>query len=120
MFRAGLLLFLVVGLSSCAHSSAEFSGLLVYGHEARTIRLCDRPEIFWLATTPQQRQELAAAVQKLSQAPYQKLYVELSGTAGKNAPGEFSRDCDGTIQIMKIKKISSVIPDRCLAGQPTP
>lgn len=120
MFRAGLLLLLVAGLSSCVHSSSELSGFLVYGHEARTIQLCGHSEIFWLTTTPQQRRQLASAVQKLSQAPYQKLYIELSGTIGKDVSGEFSREYDGTVHMTKIKRISANIPDSCLGDQPTP
>ena len=119
MFRTGLLLFLIVGLSSRVHSSSELSGLLVYGHEARTIQLCGHSEVFWLATTPQQRQQLAAAVKKLSEAPYQKLYIELIGSIGEDVAGEFSRAYDGTVHITKINTISDVIPESCLKNQTT-
>ena len=114
MCRAGLLLLCIVGLASCVQSSSHMSGLLIYGHEVRTIQLCGHSEVYWLATTQQQRQHLVEAVQTLSQFPYQKLYIELSGTMGEDVAGEFSREYDGTIRVKKINRISAVIPDGCL------
>ncbi len=120
MLRAALLFLILAGVAACTPSPSPFVGLLVYGHEVRTLQLCNHSEIYWLVTTSRQRQQLAAAVAKFSSSPYQKLYIELNGIQGNEVAGEFARGYDGTVRITAIKTISATIPEDCVAPGKTP
>jgi hypothetical protein len=113
LFTFCLLLFPTMALFSCASSAPKLSGVVVYGHEVRTVRLCGEQQLFWLHTTPEQNVFLAAEFQRLSKRPYQELYLDFTGRLMNNSPGEFSRAYDGTISLEVIHKLSIEIPDNC-------
>ena len=113
LFRVFLVLISAVVLFSCSRPPLELSGIVVYGHEARSIQLCGCSQVFWLETTSQQRQQLVAELQKLPQKPYRQLYMELNGNMAKDSRGEFAKRYDGSIRIVKINRISATISDSC-------
>lgn len=116
LHRLCLPLLLMLTLLSCARPAQKLSGIVVYGHEVRTVQLCGQLQVFWLHTTSEQRKQLVAEIQKLSQDPYRELYIEFNGEMGKAAPGEFAREYDGTIHVAKINMISAIIPDSCIGN----
>ena len=67
-------------LSSCTRSTMELSGVVVYGHEARTVQLCGEQQLLWLHTTPELHAFLETESRRLTQRPYQELYLDFVGS----------------------------------------
>lgn len=111
--KFSLFIFMAVVLWSCARPPAQLSGIIVYGHEVRTIRLCGDSQTFWLHATQEQQQQLAAMSQNLITYPYQELYLEFTGRMLNDAPGEFAKEYAGTIKVEQVESISVVIPSSC-------
>ncbi len=107
-------------LSSCTRSTMELSGVVVYGHEARTVQLCGEQQLLWLHTTPELHAFLETESRRLTQRPYQELYLDFVGSMMSDPPGEFSREYDGTIKLEEIRKLSTVIPDSCSRVKTSP
>lgn len=117
LFRVGLTLLFMLAFFSCARPAQKLSGIVVYGHEVRTVRLCGQPQVFWMHMTSEQRQQLVVEIQKLSQDPYREHYIEFNGETGEDAPGEFAKEYEGTIIVTKINKISAEIPTSCTRNE---
>ena len=113
ILKVSLLVFMAVALLACARPTTQMSGIIVYGHEVRTIRLCGDSQTFWLHATQEQQQQLAAKSRKLTTYPYQELYLEFTGRMLNDAPGEFAKEYVGTVKAEQIISISVVIPDSC-------
>ena len=107
-------------LSSCTRSTMELSGVVVYGHEARTVQLCGEQQLLWLHTTPELHAFLETESRRLTQRPYQELYLDFVGSMMSDPPGEFSREYDGTIKLEEIRELSAVIPDSCSRVKTSP
>ena len=107
-------------LSSCTRSTMELSGAVVYGHEARTVQLCGEQQLLWLHTTPELHAFLETESRRLTQRPYQELYLDFVGSMMSDPPGEFSREYDGTIKLEEIRELSAVIPDSCSRVKTSP
>ena len=120
LFPSCLFFLPVMALISCASPTSELSGVVVYGHEARTIRLCGEKKLFWLHMTPELHRLLDAEFQRLTQSPYQELYLDFAGSMTNGSPGEFAREYDGTITLEEIRNLSSEIPDNCKPVRATP
>ena len=99
--------------SACAKPAPELSGVIVYGHEVRTIRLCGDSQVFWLHATQEEQRKLLAKSRSLTRYPYQELYLEFTGRLMDEAPGEFAKDYAGAVEVESIKALSVVIPDSC-------
>ena len=100
-------------LSACAKPAPELTGIIVYGHEVRTIRLCGDSQVFWLHATQEEQRKLLAKSRSLTRYPYQELYLEFTGRLMDEAPGEFAKDYAGAVEVESIKALSVVIPDSC-------
>ena len=103
----------VFQLSACAKPAPELSGIVVYGHEVRTIRLCGDSQVFWLHATQEEQQKLLAQSRSLTSYPYQELYLEFTGSMMDEAPGEFAKEYVGAVKVESIKTLSVEIPDSC-------
>jgi len=120
IFSVCILLSIVSVLSSCMQPTMELSGVVVYGHEARTVQLCGEQQLFWLHTTPELHAFLETESRRLTQRPYQELYLDFVGSMMSDPPGEFSREYDGTIRLEEIRELSAVIPDSCSRVKSSP
>ena len=100
-------------LSACAKPAPELSGIIVYGHEVRSIRLCGDSQVFWLHATQEEQRKLLAKSRSLTSYPYQELYLEFTGSLMDEAPGEFAKDYAGAVNVESIKALFVEIPDSC-------
>lgn len=100
-------------LLSCAKPAPEMSGIIVYGHEVRTIRLCGDAQVFWLNVNPDEQRKLLAQSRNLTRYPYQELYIEFSGRWMDEARGEFAKQYAGAVELDKITRLSDQVPESC-------
>lgn len=110
---SALLLLCVFNLQACAQPVNELSGVVVYAHEVRTVRLCGSTQQLWLHAKPERLMQLKSALQKITQQPYQESYIEFTGKMLDEPPGELAREYEGTIEIEQILKLSAIAPDDC-------
>lgn len=102
-------------------AGAEMSGLLVLGHEVRSLKLCGDARVFWVQMPAALRQQLDTEYRRLATRPYEAVYVELEGEYGAHPASGFAADYDGTIEVRAIHEVRSVSRDgaeACGAGQP--
>jgi len=93
--------------------SAEMRGLLVMGHEARSLQPCDDDRTLWVSARGALLQQLMAAVHQLTTRPYEEVYVELDGEPGTEPAGEFAKDYDGTVEVREVRFVSKEGIDAC-------
>lgn len=113
LFKLTSLTLFTLVLVSCARPPTQLTGIIVYGHEVRTVRLCGDAQTFWLHLTQEQQQQLAAKSRNLTTYPYQELYLEFIGSKMSYAPGEFAKAYAGSIKVEQIWHVSVVIPNSC-------
>ena len=89
------------------------TGIMVYGHEVRTVRLCNQTQVHWLQAPPEIHKDLQETSGQSSLQPYQELYLDFTGRLAAESKGEFAKSYDGSIEIMQINEISTDIPDHC-------
>ena len=63
-------------------AGAELRGLLVLGHEVRSLQPCGDAGVFWLHAPGALRQQLQADYRRLAKRPYQPLYPEVKRFLG--------------------------------------
>ena len=105
---AGCLILLLGLISSlpAIGSSASLRGVIVYGHEERTLSLCGDERIFWVSAAANVREQLAAAVERNTTKPYQPLLIEFEGRfVDRELPG-LAGDVDGMIEIDRIHSVA--------------
>ena len=100
-------------LVSTAVSAAEMRGLLVMGHEARSLQPCDDGRTLWVSVRGALLQQLTAAVHQLTMRPYEAVYAELDGEPGSAPAGEFAADYDGTVEVRELRFVSKEGVDAC-------
>lgn len=105
-------IIVISALSGCAGKS-NLTGIMIYGHEVRTVRLCNQTQTYWIQTTPELRELLKSQSHEMSKQPYQELYLEFTGTFTSENEGEFAKDYDGVISLKKINSLSDKIPIKC-------
>jgi hypothetical protein len=88
-------------------------GVLIYGHEVRTVRLCGQAKTYWLHMSTEQHNQLRSQVNRISKEPYQELYSEFYGAFTDDFSGEFAKGYDGTIELQKVHSLSEEIPASC-------
>lgn len=108
-----LFLLFIFNLQGCAQPGSKLLGVVVLGHEVRTVRLCGETQQLWLHMTPEQLMQLKFELQKVTTHLYQEAYIEFTGSMIDNPPGELAREYDGTIKVEKILKLSATVPDSC-------
>ena len=119
LFRFGLALLAMLVLLCCSRSAQELSGIVVYGHEVRTVQLCGQPKVYWLQMTVEQQQRLKREQQRLTRQPYQGVYLDFRGETVADSSGEFAKQYDGTIRLEAILNVSATIPSSCSRNQST-
>ena len=100
-------------LVSTTVSAAEMRGLLVLGHEARSLQPCDNGQTLWVNVHGALRQQLTAAVHQLTTRPYEAVYVVLDGEPSTGPTGEFAKDYDGSVEVREVRLISKEGVDAC-------
>ena len=108
-----VLLALLLLLPAGAVWSGEMRGLLVMGHEARSLQPCDDDRTLWVSARGALLQQLTAAVRRLATHPYEALYVELDGEPGTEAAGEFAKEYDGSVEVRDVRLVSKEAVDAC-------
>jgi uncharacterized membrane protein len=97
----------------------ELRGLLVLGHEVRSLQPCGDTRVFWLHAPGTLRQQLQADYRRLAKRPYEPLYVEIEAVFGEHPVSAFAVDYDGTIVVSEVRSVSRDGIEACGAGQPT-
>ena len=111
-----LVVLLLTGAGTLA--GAELRGLLVLGHEVRSLQPCGDTRVFWLHAPGALHQQLQADYRRLAKRPYQPLYIEIEGAFSEHPVGGFAADYDGTIVVSEVRSISGDGIEACGTGQP--
>lgn len=86
---------------------------MIYGHEVRTVRLCNQTKTYWVQTTAELTERLKSHAHGMSKQPYQEFYLEFTGALTSENKGEFAKDYDGVIDLQKVHALSDKIPAQC-------
>jgi len=106
-----ILLFAIAGTVR----AQELQGLLVLGHEVRTLQPCGDERTFWVRA-PQVGQELAGAYQHLATTPYEPVFAALEGVFIDRQTTGFAADYDGTIEVHTVRLVSREKVAACRNG----
>ncbi len=68
-------------------------GLLVMGHEVRSLQPCGNDRTLWLSVRGALRQELETAIRRLTMRPYEAVYVEFDGEPATEPAGRLAGHC---------------------------
>ena len=102
----------ILPLYGCSVSN-NMSGVMIYGHEVRTVRLCNQTKTYWVQTTAEITDRLKSHAPGMPKQPYQEFYLEFTGALASENKGEFAKDYDGVISLKKINSLSDKIPIKC-------
>jgi len=111
--RVAALLAVLLFTPAGPAGSDEMRGLLVMGHEARSLQPCDDDRTLWVSARDALLQQLTAAVHQLTTRPYEEVYVELDGEPATEPAGEFAKDYDGTVEVRDVRLVSKQGIDAC-------
>ncbi len=93
-------------LAANTSRAAVTRGLLVYGHEARTLQPCGDTRTFWVSAPGRLHHRLQTEYRNLAKTPYEAVYVEIEGESVGQGVGAFARDYDASIEVRKLRVIS--------------
>lgn len=93
--------------------SEEMRGLLVMGHETRSLQLCGDDRTLWVSVPSAVRQQLEASVRHVTTRPYEAVYVELNGELSVEPASEFGADYDGTVEAHQVRFVTKEGIDAC-------
>ncbi len=110
-FTAVVLALLLVFTATA--SAREIRGLLVMGHEVRSLQPCGEELFYWLQLDGDLRQQLQAAVNDLTSQPYEVLYAEIDGEMTAQAESGFGADYAGAIKVLNIGVVSQQGIEAC-------
>jgi uncharacterized membrane protein len=96
----------------------ELRGLLVLGHEVRSLQPCSDARVFWLHAPGALHRQLQADYRRLAKRPYEPLYAEIEGAFGEHPASAFAADYNGTIVVSEVRSVSRDGIEACGAGQP--
>lgn len=99
-------------------AAAEMRGLLVFGHEVRSLQLCGDSKVFWIRAPARLRERLQAEYRRLAQRSYAPVYVEIKGDFSELPVGEFAAGYDGTIVVSAVRSVSGAGIKACHAERP--
>ncbi len=115
----GLLgVLLLTGAGTLA--GAEMCGLLVFGHEVRSLQPCGDTRVFWVQVPDTLRERLETDYRRLTTRPYEAVYVEIEGKFNEDPASGFAADYDGTIEVREVRSVSRQANGECSTGQPVP
>jgi len=111
-----VLLWLVGTVTGCG---SEMRGVLVLGHEVRSLQPCDDARVFWVHVPDAPlRQQLEADYRRLTTRPYEAVYVELAGEFVDQPSAGFAADYDGTFAVHELRSISRDGVEACRSREP--
>ena len=110
-----LTVLLLTGAGTLA--GAEMRGLLVFGHEARSLQPCGDDRVFWVQAPAVLRQRLETAYRRFARRPYEAVYVELVGEFSEHFSSGFAADYDGTIVVRDVRSVSRDGIEACSVEQ---
>jgi hypothetical protein len=91
-------------------SSGELRGVLVYGHEERTLSLCGDGRVYWVAAAAAAaagvRDEIVAAIARETSQPYQPVLLVFDGQFVDGELSGFAENLDGMIEVRAVHAIS--------------
>ena len=111
-------LIALISLATSYAHAAQVRGLLVFGHEVRTLQPCGDDRIFWLDVPDNLREPVEARYQAVASRPYQAVCAVIEGTSRNQPSGAFAADYDGAIVLSELHSISTVDADDCCLTQP--
>ncbi len=111
--RIAVLFAILLGAASGQVWSKPMRGLLVMGHEARSLQPCDDGRTLWVHAGGALRQGIEAEVRRLTTRPYETVYVELDGETRTEPAGEFAADYDGTVEVREVRLVSKEGVESC-------
>jgi hypothetical protein len=109
-----LLLFLGLG----AADAGKMRGLLVFGHEARSLQPCGGDRAYWLDVSGVQSERLEVQYRRLVTGSYDPVYAELDGEFVSQPDSGSAADYDGAIAVREILEVSRGGIEACRAGEP--
>ena len=118
MIQARRLLLLFLLFCAGNQQAAELRGLLILGHEVRSLQLCGEERVFWLHIPADQRQQLESTYHRLAAKPYEPLYTEIEGEFSEQAASGFAVDYDGILEIRGVRSLSRDGVETCVAELP--
>jgi putative lipoprotein len=93
-------------------------GLLVFGHEVRSLKLCGDSKVFWVRAPAPLRQRLQASYRHLAKRAYAPVYVEIDGDFSDSPAGGFAAGYAGTIVVSAVRSVSGNGVEACGAALP--
>lgn len=91
----------------------EMRGLLVVGHETRSLQPRSDDRVLWVSARGAVRQQLAASVRHVTTRLYEAVYAELNGELSVEPANGFDADYDGTVEVHKVRLVSKEGIDAC-------
>jgi hypothetical protein len=88
-------------------------GLFVWGHEVRSFRPCGSQDELWVVGAPEITQPLIAEFRKLTERPYQPVYVRLVGEISNKQEDGFGADYDGTLRVREVLEVRPATGTDC-------
>ncbi len=116
-FAAGVFVA-AVGVATGTTYAEPMCGLLVFGHEARTLQPCGDDKTFWVDAQGPLRKRLEKEYRAVATGPYEAVYVEIEGEILDRPAGAFAADYNGTVGVTELHSISRADADVCRSGQP--
>ncbi len=106
---AGHLIFLVVMLltAPAVTFAEDMRGVLVYGHEERTIGLCGDHRLYWVVAAADVRDQIVAGVARETDRPYQPVMLVFDGQFVERPLPGLAGDVDGMIEVRAIRSLSA-------------
>ncbi len=101
----------VAGDEAAAGEVAD--GLFVWGHEVRSFRPCGSEMELWVVGAPEVMDPLVAEQRKLTDGPYQPVYVRLVGEVSGPPEDGFGADYDGTFGVRDVLEVRPAAVTDC-------
>ena len=99
-------LFMLVFATAANASSGSMRGVLVYGHEERTLSLCGDERLYWVAAAADVRDQIVAGVARETNRPYQPVMLVFEGQfVDRELPG-LAGNVSGMIEIRTIHSLT--------------
>jgi len=94
-------------LLSAATFAEDMRGVLVYGHEVRTLRFCSDERLYWVVADADVRERIVAGVARETDQPYQPVMLDFDGRfVDRPLPG-LAADVDGMIEVLAVRSVSA-------------
>jgi putative lipoprotein len=113
-------LFAIALLSGAVTAcTTDMRGVLVFGHEARSLQPCGHARVFWVHVPDALvREQLKGEYRRLVKRPYEPVYVELEGRYADQPSAGFAADYDGTIEVRELHSMSREGVEACRVREP--